>query len=177
MGFWCVHVPRADAEYSRAAAGRGASVYLFDEMGVGLPHREDIITPRLAGWDNMGEVRPRFRTTMLPKQHRLKSRGDFMQVFKGPLRARMGSFSAVCRQNNTTISRFGFVVSLAVSKKAVTRNKLRRQLHEVVRHLFPTLSPGYDCVIRTYPGAEKLVFEEIKRCVEGMLWKVGIFRK
>ena len=100
-----------------------------------------------------------------------------MEVFKGPLRTRVGSFSVVCRQNNTTISRFGFVVSLAVSKKAVTRNKLRRQLHEIVRYLFPTLNLGYDCVIRTYPGATELKYKEIEGCVEGMLWKVGIYNR
>jgi len=114
---------------------------------------------------------------MLSKQYRLKSRGDFTEAFKGPLRARSGPFSVVCRQNNLIISRFGFVVSSAVSKKAVTRNKIRRQLHDIVRYVFPILHSGYDCVIRTFPGATELKYEEIEGCVKEMLREAGIFRK
>lgn len=108
---------------------------------------------------------------MLPKNHRLTARGDFKEVFQGSLRSRSGPFQLVCRKNTLPNSRFGFIVSLVVSKKAVERNKLRRQLHEIVREVFPSLSSGYDCVIRAYPGAEKLGFEEMKRDVFSMLQK------
>ncbi|MEK7173621.1 MAG: ribonuclease P protein component [Patescibacteria group bacterium] len=108
---------------------------------------------------------------VLSKKYRITARGDFTGVFKGTMRARSGPFLFMCRKNDLSYSRFGFVVSLAVSKKAVVRNKLRRKLHEIVRSLFSFLPSGYDCVIRAYPGAEILVFHEIKQHL------VTLFRK
>lgn len=111
---------------------------------------------------------------MLPKKNRLITRGDFTDVFRGTLRARSGPFQLICRKNDLLGTRFGFVVSLIVSKKAVRRNKLRRQLHEIARHVLPACMGGYDCVIRAYPGADELRFEEVKRHTHILLQKVGI---
>ena len=112
---------------------------------------------------------------MIQKKYRLTARGDFAHVFKGNIRSRSDPFSLVCRKNSRSFNRFGFVVSLAVSKKAVRRNKLRRQLHEIVRSLSSSLQPGYDCVIQAYPGAAELGFDEIKQYVEEIFQKVGLY--
>jgi len=111
---------------------------------------------------------------MLPKKNRLRTQGDFKGVFHGSLRARSGSFQLMCQKNNTPNARFGFVVPLSVSKKAVRRNKLRRQLHEIVWVVFFPKISGYDCVIRAYPGADELLYEDIKQHITEMIKKVGI---
>ena len=114
---------------------------------------------------------------MLPKKYRLTARGDFLGVFRGNLRARSGPFMLMCRNNDLPYAKFGFVVSLAVSKKAVVRNKLRRQLHEIIRSLFSSLAPGYDCVIRAYPGAAELKFGEIEKYIQETMRNVKILAR
>ncbi|TSC76528.1 MAG: ribonuclease P protein component [Parcubacteria group bacterium Gr01-1014_31] len=49
-------------------------------------------------------------------------------------------------------SRFAFVVSNKVSKHAVQRNRLRRQLRELVRAMLPEVAGGYDVVVTVQPG-------------------------
>ena len=111
---------------------------------------------------------------VLSKKYRITARGDFTGVFKGTIRARSGPFLFMCRKNDLPYSRFGFIVSLAVSKKAVARNKLRRKLHEITRSLFSFLPSGYDCVIRAYPGADTLTYREIHNNVLFLLKKAGL---
>lgn len=111
---------------------------------------------------------------MLPKENRLVKREDFKGVFRGHLRARRGPFQLVCEKNTISKARFGFVVSLSVSKKAVRRNKLRRQLHEIVRMMFFQKISGYDCIIRAYAGADELSYDDVKQHVVELVKKVGI---
>ena len=113
---------------------------------------------------------------MLPKQNRLTTRGDFKGVFQGALRARSGPFNLVCRKNNMQISRFGFVIPLIVSKKAVQRNKLRRQLRDIIKHVLPNILEGYDCVIRAYPGASDIEYKEIEKDVVFLFRSVGFLK-
>lgn len=111
---------------------------------------------------------------MLPKENRLVTREDFKAVFRGRLRARRGPFQLVCEKNNISKARFGFVVSLSVSKKAVRRNKLRRQLHEIVRATLSSKISDYDCVIRAYAGSDELSYDDIEKHIVEMFKKVAI---
>lgn len=112
---------------------------------------------------------------MLPKKNRLTTRGDFKGVFQGHLRARSGPFQLVCRRNGTPGALFGFVVSLSVSKKAVRRNKLRRQLHEIIHEkILSGGSGGYCCVIRAFPGADELKYQDIEKHVVSMFNKIKV---
>ena len=111
---------------------------------------------------------------MLPKENRLLTREDFKAVFRGHLRARKGPFQLVCEKNTMSTDRFGFVVSLSVSKKAVRRNKLRRQLHEIIQEMHSRKISGYDCVIRAYAGADELPYDDIKQYIVEMVKKVAM---
>ncbi len=111
---------------------------------------------------------------MLPKKNRLVTRGDFKGVFRGGLRARSGPFQLMCQKNKTNNARFGFIVPLSVSKKAVRRNKLRRQMHEFIRMMIFQKISGYDCVIRAYPGADELQYDEMGQYIMEMIKKAGI---
>jgi ribonuclease P protein component len=57
------------------------------------------------------------------------------------------------RPNNLEESRFGFLVSKKVSKKAVARNNVRRRLQACVQeHLVQTLH-GYDVLVIAQPAS------------------------
>lgn len=57
------------------------------------------------------------------------------------------------RQNNLPLSRFGFLVSKKVSKKAVERNTIRRRLQACVQECLSSVVSGYDVLIVAQPSS------------------------
>lgn len=99
----------------------------------------------------------------LNKKNRLKKKHDFDNVFKKG-RAIKGSFLFIkYLKNELNLSRFGFVVSAKVAKKAVERNKLRRILSEAVRDIIDDLG-GYDIAVfvtsKIIAGSKKDIVED-----------------
>lgn len=82
----------------------------------------------------------------------------------------------MCNKNTLTYNRFGFVVSLVVSKKAVIRNRIRRRLYAIVQHIFPALHPGYDCVVWVYPEAVELGYREIEGHIQQMFERTRMLK-
>lgn len=69
---------------------------------------------------------------------RLRQRADFLAAAKGP-RAPSAAFVVQCRtRNDEGIPRVGFTVSRKVGS-ATERNRVRRRLREVVKHVDGTL--------------------------------------
>ena len=52
----------------------------------------------------------------------------------------------VVQKSSEPVSRFAFVVSKKVAKRAVDRNRMKRLMRESVHHLLPAIQPGYDIV-------------------------------
>ena len=70
---------------------------------------------------------------MLPKKNRLKNKKDFERVFKQGKGFKEDFLFFKITKNNLKENRFGFIVSLKVSKKAVLRNKVKRRLREIIK--------------------------------------------
>ncbi len=77
-------------------------------------------------------------------------------------------------KNDLEYPRFGFVVSLKVSKKAVIRNKVKRRLREAIRYNLDKIKNGYDVVFFTRKGIEEIDFQGIKQGVEHLLKQAGM---
>lgn len=82
---------------------------------------------------------------MLSKPNGLP-RADIPYVLKTGRRYALPEISMTCRAGGKSVPRFAFVVSTAVDKRAVKRNRARRLLREAVRHLLPNVKQGVDCV-------------------------------
>lgn len=54
------------------------------------------------------------------------------------------------QRDGTKPYRIAVVVSKKVSKSAVTRNRIRRRLYEIVRHNDSQLAPGTDIIITIF---------------------------
>jgi ribonuclease P protein component len=93
---------------------------------------------------------------MLKRINRLSTKRDITLVFnKG--RASHGKGAVVkLRSNNLDKSRFAFVVSTKISKKAVERNRIRRRMREVVRLVFDEIRTGYDVVVIAKAAAKDM---------------------
>lgn len=114
---------------------------------------------------------------MLPKKHRLKKKRDFDLVFKKG-KVSFEKFLVLKKlENSLKESRFGFVVSLKISKKAKDRNKVKRRLREVIKNKLPQVKPGYDIIFFSKKGIEEKDFKEIKEIVEKLLKEAKLISK
>ncbi len=75
--------------------------------------------------------------------------------------------------NNLALSRFGFSVSKRVGN-AVTRNKMKRRLKEIVRS--EPVKPGWDVVYIVRSAAASAGFSSLKVSVERILSRAGLLK-
>ena len=80
---------------------------------------------------------------------RMKRHFDFLEMKDTKIKAFTKSFVLQVRPNDKGQTCVGFTVSKKISKKAVVRNRLRRQMREIVR-LSPDLQikyPSHDVIL------------------------------
>lgn len=116
---------------------------------------------------------------MLLLENRLKADRDFKKVLKFGTFFSTKNLRMKVMQNNLPTSRFGFVISLKASKKAVVRNRLKRQVREVVRLLLKDglIKSGVDVSINLFIGLEDLSYQEIQNEVEELFRKAKLLNK
>lgn len=105
------------------------------------------------------------------REERLTKPQQYASVYsKGSSRA---SSLLVMRalSNGLTLSRYGLSVSKRVGK-AVTRNRLKRLLREILR-IMP-LKTGWDIVFIVRPAAANTDYASLKRTVEDLLSRVDL---
>lgn len=84
---------------------------------------------------------------MLVSKNRLRKKRDIDNVFKKG-KTITGSFIFLrIVKNNLDINRFAFVISTKISKKAVVRNKIRRQLREIIKKDILKTKQGFDFIL------------------------------
>jgi ribonuclease P protein component len=114
---------------------------------------------------------------MLPSIFRLKKKRDFERVFDLG-RALAGKFFILRHSSNElAITRFGCVISAKVSRRATDRNKLKRQVNEIIRLSLEKIKTGFDVVIifkRSAPGSE---YQALEKDLISLLIKGGLSLK
>ena len=108
---------------------------------------------------------------MLSKLNRLKKKRDFEAVFKKGRSFKNNLLIIKLTANKLKESRFGFIVSQKISKKAVVRNKVRRRLSESVGKNLKLIKGGLDVVLISLAGIEKKEFFEVKEAVDNIFGK------
>lgn len=86
---------------------------------------------------------------MLPKKYRLPLRTELHRLQKEGRLYHFPFFGLLAGKNNLPVSRFAFIVSKKIHKKAVRRNRIKRLLREAARELLPQIKPGFDVVFLT----------------------------
>ena len=123
----------------------------------------------------------------LPQPNRLKHRRDFQAVYHKGIR-RSGRYLTLrglrpCnsateartlkpskpREEGKPPTRIGISISQKVSKKAVVRNRIKRQIRAILRQLLPRISPGWQLVVVVQPGAQACEYAEILGELEQLL--------
>jgi len=102
---------------------------------------------------------------MLSKKYILRKDKDFKAVFKKGKSYAYRFIRIKVLKNDLEFSRFGIIIGLKVSKKAVERNKARRRLSEFIRLERDRIKKGFDVVILTDSEIVKKDYQEIKQAM------------
>lgn len=123
---------------------------------------------------------------MLSKQYRLTKSKDFEKIVKFGQAVYGQELTIKWIKNNLSVSRFGLVISAKVAKKANIRNKIKRQLREIIRANLSisksrgstamTIRPRYDIMILTKPKVIDLDYWQLKEKLEYLLKKAGLIK-
>ncbi len=111
---------------------------------------------------------------MLAKKNRLKKKKDFEKIFKEGKSFKEKFLIIKFLSNNLGYSRFGFIVSQKISKKAVLRNKIKRRMTEAVRGEIKGFKKGIDAIFIALPGIENQKFLEIKEIISNFFKKINL---
>ncbi len=82
----------------------------------------------------------------MKERHTLKKNSDFKRLYAKGKSAVTPYLVLYCRRNRRGENRLGYTVSTKLGG-AVTRNRVRRRLREIVRLRSPELKQGWDLVI------------------------------
>ncbi|NQU83717.1 MAG: ribonuclease P protein component [Parcubacteria group bacterium] len=100
---------------------------------------------------------------MLPKEHRLSKSKEIEKVYKNGKSFFSKNLGVKTLQNNLEQSRFTVVVGLKVSKKATKRNRVKRQLREILRLNVEKITPGFDVMIIALPAILDKDYNELEK--------------
>jgi ribonuclease P protein component len=95
---------------------------------------------------------------MLPRSYRLPST-EIEDVMHSGKKVYSAGVELIYQKSTNVNSRFAFIVSTRVSKKAVVRNRIRRIISESVRHLIAETNPkisGVFVVKRDISGLKQI---------------------
>jgi len=101
---------------------------------------------------------------MIPQRNRLeKSRVEY--ILKKGTRKSGKLFNLKYLNSPTQQSRFCVIVSLKVTPKATLRNRLRRQIYEIIRTSEFKPKTPQDIILITKPDITSLSFEELNKVI------------
>lgn len=113
---------------------------------------------------------------MLKKENRINRNKDFDRIFKTgqSFYGRILGIKAV--KNESELNRFGIIISTKVSKKAVIRNRFKRQLREIIKKEMINLKKGYDLVIIVFPLILDKNYQELEDLVKNGLKRLKLYK-
>lgn len=113
---------------------------------------------------------------MLPKEYRLIKEKDFKRIHNLGQSFFSAHFRLKSLANKLEISRFAVVVSTKVSKKATSRNRLKRRLREIIRLNKDKIKTGFDILVFTNNKALALDYQQLEEDLLKILAKAKLLK-
>ena len=111
----------------------------------------------------------------LPKNNRLKRWQDFRAIYQhGNYFATPALILRALSDSDCHSVKFGISISRKISKKAVIRNRIKRQIRSALQILLPSLSSTWVMVIIVRPPALECKTEHFLRELEQLFIQSGI---
>ncbi|MCL2931581.1 MAG: ribonuclease P protein component [Trichodesmium sp. MAG_R03] len=125
---------------------------------------------------------------MLPRESRLRHHQNFNIVYQKGIRQSTSHLSlrALRHLQEPKLfpepdklephkpTRIGISISKKVSKGAVVRNRIKRQIRAALREILPYISRGWDIVIVVKPTAQQCNYDEFLQQLEKLLAQVEV---
>lgn len=111
---------------------------------------------------------------MLPRKYKLKKNNDFKEVFENGKYYQQEFIKLKILKNDLEINRFGLIIGLKISKKAVQRNKIKRQIEEIIRLKLNQIKSGFNIVILVNPEIIEKDYQEIEKTLINLFKKAKI---
>ncbi|NMB09536.1 MAG: ribonuclease P protein component [Tissierellia bacterium] len=104
----------------------------------------------------------------MKKDNRLRENRDFKVVYKRGKNYWNRNFNMIVRKNNLPGTRVGFSVTRKYGN-AVERNRIKRQLREIVRINFDKLGQGYDIVIIPKKNTKEMTYQQLENSMRHII--------
>ena len=114
---------------------------------------------------------------MLPYDNRLVKRKDFEKVYKFGRFSSAGSIRLKFLENESKETRLGIVVGIKFSKKSVLRNRVKRQIRDILRKNLAKIKKGFDVAVSVRaekPGQEKLENQKLEKDLAESFQRAGL---
>lgn len=113
---------------------------------------------------------------MLKAKNRINKKKEIDEFFGKSFKLKKGfsassPFFVLKVIKNVPVTRMGVIINTKVDKRAVVRNKIKRQIREIFKDLILQYS-GVDFMVVVQPKAKTLEFEQMKKEIEGLIKKV-----
>lgn len=111
---------------------------------------------------------------MLPQENRLRLRRDFDAVYQRGFRRGSRCFTLRVLKRPEQPTRIGISISRKVSKRAVVRNRIKRQIRAILRIFLPRTKSGFSIVIGVRIEAVECDYSQFLQELEQLLIKAEV---
>lgn len=111
---------------------------------------------------------------MLPRENRLIQEKDFKEIHQSGSFFSFGRLSLKIKKNNLNKTRVGFSVGIKFSPKATERNRLKRQLRELVGKNLKKTKKGFDLIISVNSKEKEFSSEELEKNLNALFEKAKL---
>lgn len=99
---------------------------------------------------------------MLKKENRLTHKKDFDRAFRSAQKSVYGKLVGIkIAANGSNVNKYGIIVSTKISKNATDRNRIKRQIRQILKEYHEKVLKGYDVVIISLPAIKGCQYKEI----------------
>ncbi len=113
---------------------------------------------------------------MLKKANRIRNNKDFDRIFKTGQSFYGRNLGLKVAPNKEKINRVAILISAKVSRKAVERNKLRRQLRAIISRELAKLKDNYDLLIIVFPPLLEKSFPDKEELIRKALISLNLYK-
>jgi ribonuclease P protein component len=111
---------------------------------------------------------------MFPREQRLTKAREFAALIQHGRMLTQGPLILRALRHDSGKARFGFAVGKRVGN-AVVRNRTKRRLREILRHL--PVDQGWDILVSARPGAASADYHALRRVIISLLQRGGVLTR
>jgi len=110
------------------------------------------------------------------KKYRLRKNSDFQYTYKKGRSLGHPLLVMIFRKTNNSNVRVGFSITKKFGK-AVKRNRIKRQLREIIRSRLDNINRGYDIIFVVRKEAAGALYKDLESAVHNLLKRGKLYKQ